>query len=250
MKVNVGDKFGRWTVLKVGVKNPNSKAKKPTNMSYCRCDCGNEKYISYQNLYSGTSKSCGCLKAEQLAEKNHNKTSVKIGNIYGKLIVKEDLGYRIQSRGKQERWYKCLCTNCGNDNFEVSGNNLQSGGTQSCGCVNSRGETAIAQYLRRKDINYVTQYTFPDLISLSGHKLRFDFAILDDNNQIKYLIEFDGRQHTFGPDGTWTQASSLEEIKYNDKLKNEYCKQHNLSLLRINYTDIGNIDMIIEKYEK
>lgn len=249
MKIKVGEKYGRWTVLEVGVKNPESKAKNPSNMAYCECECGTKKYKEYRDLYDGRSLSCGCLKAEQIAERNHNKTSVKIGNVYGNLIVKEDLGYRTQLRGKRQRWYRCVCTNCGNENFEVSGNNLQSGATQSCGCVSSRGEAAIGQYLRRKNINYVSQYTFPALVSLSGNRLRFDFAIFDNNNQIKYLIEFDGRQHTFGPDGTWTQSSSLEEIKYNDELKNEYCKKRGLKLIRINYTDIGNIDTILDNLE-
>lgn len=40
-KINVGDKFGRFTVLEIGVKNPNSKAKKKINCALCKCECGN-----------------------------------------------------------------------------------------------------------------------------------------------------------------------------------------------------------------
>lgn len=40
----------------------------------CLCDCGNEKVVVANNLSSGKSNSCGCLKAEFLSRK---------GNQYG-----------------------------------------------------------------------------------------------------------------------------------------------------------------------
>lgn len=72
--------------------------------------------------------------------------------------------------------------------------------------------------------------------------MRFDFAIFE-NNQLKCLIEFDGRQHETGPEGIWTKNYSLEETQYRDKLKDEYCKEHNLKLIRIPYTDLKKINL-------
>lgn len=247
MKIHKGDKYGRWTVLEVGVKNPESKAKNPPNMALCECECGTKRYKEYRDLYTGRSQSCGCWKGEQLAQKNAEKSSVKIGNIYGFLTVIEDLGMRKQaSRDKNEKWFKCRCENCGNENFEVSGNNLQSGQTKSCGCVSSLGEKRIGQFLRNNKINYATQYTFKDLLSKKGYNLKFDFAIFNKDNVLSMLIEFDGRQHTQGPDGTWKNSSSLEEIQYNDNLKNEYCKNNNLKLIRISYLDMDKIEEILK----
>lgn len=246
MKVNIGDKFGRWTVLKIGVKNPQSKAKNPPSMAYCKCECGTERYLEYRALYEGRSMSCGCLKAEQLAQRNKNNSSVKVGNIYGYLEVIEDLGFRKQSRGYNESWYKCKCNNCGNENFEVSGNNLQSGGTQSCGCISSRGENLIKQLLIKNNINFATQYTFKDLLSDNGYPLKFDFAVFKDN-ELDYLIEFDGRQHYEGPDAKWSLSDSLEEIQKRDKLKDDYCFKNGIKLKRIPYYDIDKIT--IEKIE-
>jgi hypothetical protein len=37
----------------------------------CLCDCGNEKIVVSDNLSSGKSNSCGCLKAEFLAKKGN-----------------------------------------------------------------------------------------------------------------------------------------------------------------------------------
>lgn len=240
MKVNVGDKFGRWTVLQVGVKNPKSKAKNPPNMAYCRCECGNENYLEYRALYDGRSISCGCLRSEKLVERNKNNSSVKVGNVYGYLEVIEDLGFRTQTRGFRESWYRCRCNNCGNENFETNGNNLQTGMTTSCGCINSRGEKLITQILQQNNINFATQYTFDDLLSDKGYPLRFDFAIFKDN-KLDFLIEFDGRQHFKGPDAKWSQSDNLETIQYRDNLKNEYCKSHNIKLKRIPYYKIRDI---------
>ena len=41
-----------------------------TNKAFlCRCDCGSEKEVVVSNLKSGSSKSCGCLKAEKTGER-------------------------------------------------------------------------------------------------------------------------------------------------------------------------------------
>ena len=245
MKIKVGDKYGRWTVLKIGVRNPQSKAKNPPLMAYCQCECGTTRYKEYRALYAGRSLSCGCLKGEKLAERNMKRSSVKIGNQYGFLKVVEDLGLRTQKRGRNEKWFRCKCLNCGNENVEVSGNNLQTGGTKSCGCISSYGEKIIIQYLKKKNINYASQYTFPDLLSANGYRLRFDFAIFKDN-KLSCLIEFDGRQHTKGPEGKWNHSASLEEIQFNDNLKNAYCKKNNIKLIRISYEQIKDLESILD----
>lgn len=61
-----------------------------------------------------------------------------------------------------------------------------------------------------------------------------DFAIFDSNNVLSHLIEIDGRQHSndYTP---WDNSETLEERQYRDKLKNEYCKNHNIKLIRIPY---------------
>lgn len=87
----------------------------------------------------------------------------------------------MQSRGKRESWYRCICHNCGNQNFESNGNNLQAGNTTSCGCVNSRGETLIREIFSKNNVNYSTQYSFSDLRSPLDYPLYFDFAVFLNN---------------------------------------------------------------------
>ncbi|WP_291631441.1 hypothetical protein [Clostridium sp.] len=67
--------------------------------------------------------------------------------------------------------------------------------TTSCGCINSKGELKISSILNDNNIKYKTQYTFNDLRSENGSLLRFDFAILNDDNKLLYLIEYQGKQH-------------------------------------------------------
>ena len=52
----------------------------------------------------------------------------------------------------------------------------------------SRGEIKICDILDMAGLQYVEEYSFPDLVSSSGRPLRFDFAVLDDNGDIDFLI--------------------------------------------------------------
>ena len=241
-KIKVGDMFGRWLVLEIDTINPQSKAKNPPKMALCECQCAKKtrRYKEYRDLYSGRSKSCGCLRGgEALSQKNVERSSVKVGNVYGYLTVEEYLGFRTQSRGKRESWYRCSCSNCGKMDYEVNGNNLQSGAVISCGCVSSKGEATIRDIFNKNNINFSQQYTFPDLKSENGYLLKFDFAVFN-NEQLAFLIEFDGRQHYEGPEAKWT-TTSKEQIQYRDSLKNNFCKEKGIKLKRIPYFELKNL---------
>jgi hypothetical protein len=57
------------------------------------------------------------------------------------------------------------------------------------------------------------------------------------------MIEFDGRQHTNGPEAIWSQSDSLEIIQERDAIKNNFCLSHNYPLVRIPYTKINYINI-------
>ena len=59
----------------------------------------------------------------------------------------------------------------------------------------SRGEIKIEDILRAAGVDFVEEYSFPDLVSSSGRPLRFDFCVFDDNGDIDFLIEYQGIQH-------------------------------------------------------
>lgn len=89
-------------------------------------------------------------------------------------------------------WYYCQC-DCGNY-CEVSGNQLKNNLTISCGsCLASKGEFIIEQLLIDNNIIFNREVILPELVEETGRRLRFDFAIYNQNNQITKFIEFDGR---------------------------------------------------------
>ena len=72
------------------------------------------------------------------------------------------------------------------------------------------------------NINFIHQYSFPDLLSDKGNKLRFDFGILR-NDKLVGLIEYNGEQHySCAPRGYFTEEN-LERIRQHDALKIKYC---------------------------
>lgn len=114
----------------------------------------------------------------------------------------------------------------------------------------SRGEIKIHEILEMAGLDFEEEYIFPDLVSNTGHPLRFDFAVFDDNHDLEFLIEFQGIQH-YKPKDKFGGWNGLRKQQYNDMKKREYCKKHNIKLVIIPYTDEArmNYDYIMERAE-
>lgn len=247
----IGQRFGKLTVIE-----NMGKLNKKHYFWKCKCDCGNETVVLGSALRSGNTKSCGCGKYEGLKKYNLQQSEnnkIEIGKKFGKLTVIEDLGFREQIPGHNRRWYKCKC-DCGNEK-EVMGNMLKQGQIASCGKCNftSQGEFIINQILESHNINYQHDVVFPQLFQEYGRRLRFDFIVYDkDFDKPILFIEYDGRQHTKGPDTNYWGHSSdtLETIQEKDNIKNQFCLKHNYPLVRIPYTkkEITYEDIFSDKY--
>jgi hypothetical protein len=57
----------------------------------------------------------------------------------------------------------------------------------------SFAERKIHEILDESGLNYKMEYIFPDLRSPNGKPLRFDFAIFDDDGNLDFLIEYQGK---------------------------------------------------------
>ena len=112
----------------------------------------------------------------------------------------------------------------------------------------SRGEITISEILTDAGLDFKEEYSFPDLVSSTGRPLRFDFCVFDDDGDIDFLIEYQGIQH-YEPKDKFGGWSGFRKQQFNDMLKREYCKKHNLKLIAIPYTDetILNYDYIMKK---
>lgn len=115
-------------------------------------------------------------------------------------------------------------------------------------CSFSKGEELIADFLMKKNIKFESQKKFEDCRShINKSYLRFDFAIYDSSGtNIKFLVEFDGRQH-FEPVDFWGGEERFLIQKQYDEIKNQYCKERNLILLRIPYWDQHRIKEVISE---
>ena len=238
-----GLQFGRLTVIGFNKAITIQKRKELDNrFSYwdCQCDCGNIITTCSVNLTSGKTQSCGCL-AKEVSTKNMQKiqplgAKAKLqdltGQYFNEILVLSR--YKENTSYNRPKWV-CKC-HCGNI-FITSGQALKSGDVQSCGCLGkSIGEHKIQRILSENSILFKREVKFEDL--KDDNYLRFDFAIMNDNETIVKLIEFDGRQH-FDKTSIWY----TDKVILHDQMKNEYCKKHNIPLLRISYTDIDKINL-------
>ena len=75
-------------------------------------------------------------------------------------------------------------------------------------------------------------------------QLRFDFYLPDYN----CCIEYDGIQHF---KRTNFSHDNFEERQKRDEIKNQYCKDNNIVLIRIPYTDLDLIDRqyLLDKFK-
>lgn len=102
----------------------------------------------------------------------------------------------------------------------------------------SRGEIRIHEILEENGIPFEEEYEFPGLKAPSGRPLRFDFAILDDDGNLDFLIEYQGKQH-YQAVSKFGGAKGLYQQKYNDNLKRKFCALKGIKLIEIPYTDEG-----------
>ena len=105
----------------------------------------------------------------------------------------------------------------------------------------SRGEIKICDILEDAGLPFQEEYSFPDLVSNAGRVLRFDFAVFDDNGDIDFLIEYQGEQHYIAK-SKFGGPAALRKQQYNDFLKREYCRKHNITLVIIPYFEMNKIN--------
>lgn len=105
-------------------------------------------------------------------------------------------------------------------------------------------EQNFREFLEEKGYEFQTQKSFDDLKSKKNYKLRFDFYL----PQLNLLVEMDERGHR-----------SQQERVESSILKDNYCREHHLKLLRVDETvtkekfdeaiqAINEIDLYVFRY--
>ena len=62
----IARKFGRLTIIAAG--QPRERRGRPVRTWVAQCDCGGAKTVVEEDLHAGSTRSCGCLKKQRLAE--------------------------------------------------------------------------------------------------------------------------------------------------------------------------------------
>ena len=229
-----GQRYGQLMVIKRGENDKNGKAQ-----WWCQCDCGSPlKLISGAALRRGLVVSCGCNKLKKLKEYNDTNLVDETGNIYGYLTVLRR-AENVPPKDGRAQWV-CKCK-CGNE-IITTGKMLRNGDKLSCGCMKkSKGEINIEQLLEKNEIIYSEQYTVyieqNIYNTIQKHPYYFDFAVLNNQKKLLYLIEFDGKQHYVYEEETtsWNNKENFEKTQIRDNIKNQWCKNNNIPLIRIPY---------------
>ena len=221
-----GNRYGRLIVIK-----ENGKSKNRQIMWECKCDCGNIVIVRGTDLRQGKTRSCGCLMNEARGQSTLKDLT---GLRFGKLLVLEPI--TIYKQDKRRTYWRCQC-DCGNITI-VNGANLRYGGTQSCGCVQSKGNMIINNILRDNNINFKNEVTFSDLKTSKDGFPRFDFGIYQ-NQKLIALCEYNGIQH-YEDRGEFGKM----QREYTDLLKTQYCKDNNIPLYIIKYNEDVSLKVI------
>lgn len=206
-------RFGKLRVLfKTDSKN---------NRGYwhCKCDCGNECDVNTNLLTSGSTRSCGCLHDNSWLIKDiTNQKFGKLTALYNTYAKDNNAGCYI--------WH-CKC-DCGNE-CDISLAHLRENGVQSCGCL--KNTSMDVENIKQMLIKLKIPFELEANIISNDKKKRFDFYI---NKQ--YIIEYDGKQHFFLRNHSgWNSLENIKETRKRDLIKNKFCFNNNIPLIRIPY---------------
>jgi len=173
----------------------------------------------------------GCNQCSYLSStKDFIKKSIKIhGNKYD---------YSKVEYKNNKTYIKIICPKHG-EFMQRPANHLTGYGCAVC--KESTGELKIASELEKLNIEFIRQKSFPNC--LRQKNLLFDFYLPKHN----ICIEYDGRQH-FEEIELFGGKEYLKLLQESDKIKNYYCKNNKIKLLRISHVNYNNIENLLIKF--
>ena len=224
----------------------------------CKCDCGNwhicRSDAFKKNSSNGGCFSCGCYNQESLNKNIFNpqiqekrvanlkkyldNKGVQAGDIINGWKITQTCFKQLNSEYRR-KYIKGICPYCFKESHWIRADGLLSNTVHSCGCASeSIGEQTIRNILTNNNIEFKQEYIFPTCVSPETGKLyRWDFYV---NNS--YLIEYDGLQH-FQPCENFVNEEQFQKGQKRDFYKNQWCKDNNITLIRIPYSQLKYITL-------
>lgn len=180
-----------------------------------------KKHGYFFQLMNNHKKGHGCPKCSNNKKLNTNEIIKHFKEIWGELYDYSNVEYN----GTHSK-VNIICKDHGI--FSISPSNHKNGwGCPMCN-NGSKGEKKIIEILEKFKINFKEQFKFNKC--KRKKKLSFDFYLPDHN----ICIEYDGIQH-FKPVDFFGGKEYFKIQKINDNIKDVYCKNNNIRLIRIPY---------------
>ena len=110
-------------------------------------------------------------------------------------------------------------------------------GCPKCDRKKSLLEKQVESYLIENNFNYSVQKRFENC---NNGKSSFDFCLYSENDII--LIEVQGQQHYKEVE---IFSDTLNEVQLRDKIKEDFCRNNNILLIKIPFWDIDKISQYI-----
>lgn len=174
------------------------------------------------------------LRGDQPDRKNSKKT---ISEFICLSNLIHDFKYQYDKSQYTTSNSKVIITCRTHGDFEqLPNSHLRGHGCSICG--ESRGEKYIAKFLKENNISHDRQHKFPNCRNV--FELPFDFYI----PSMRTCVEFDDKQH-YQPVEHFGGLKAYESLKINDKIKNDYCEENYINLIRIRYDQIDQINDIL-----
>ena len=189
-------------------------------------------------MLDSLSRGCKCIRCSYEERGNNSKHSIE----YVKSVIESYNNNKLLNQedysGSNVHNLRIECGSCGNTyitSFSDYTSNMQIR-CKSCANRESVGERRIREFLTSNKIKFEQEKAFEDCKDI--YRLPFDFYLPDYN----LIIEFDGQHHFYE-----TGRGNYESTKRHDEIKNQYCKDNNIELLRIPYFNGNDIEKIIAK---
>lgn len=209
--------------------------------------------IKYKCKIHGEQQACinnfvnlhGCNQCALLIRKNKTKNDIDkvistIESINNNRLINPNEYVNAHTRN-----LKIKCGICNTNIFTTCYANYKKGQNrcEKCSMSMSRNEKRIEDYLKSMKIDFKREKTFPDC--RDKNPLPFDFYLPRYN----LCIEFDGEQH-FNDHMYKTRCINnpnihLQYTQRHDQIKNQYCQNNRIHLLRIPYYKENHIEELI-----
>ena len=209
---------------------------KERNLKIVCGKCGNIFKTSYSSIKasSGYCPDCGMRISGESNKLIAEQVTQRIESIHRNILLNPE-DYQNTTTVN----LKIKCGICKERIFITSLSNYDKGKNRCNYCSNyiSKGEQIIKDFLDYRKIKYIFQKRFEGC--KNKKKLPFDFYLPDYN----MCIEFDGPHHYYA---VYTEKQYLKTVEH-DQIKNKYCEENNIKLIRIPYWEGKNIENILMK---